>query len=148
MNIPSKLYPTFLKSRGTKSKAFFALGLVCFFWGTTWIASRQGVLHMPALQMAGLRQFLGGSVYVLYFMTKGRIIPTRKEIIPILTLAFFNFSLNTFEISWILISCSESFFHSSPSGPGLSEPLLPKSRRRTLIHTIAWDGSWCYQDLS
>ena len=100
MNIPSKLYPTFLKSRGTKSKAFFALGLVCFFWGTTWIASRQAVLHMPALQMAGLRQFLGGSVYVLYFMTKGRIIPTRKEIIPILTLAFFNFTMSNGMSTW------------------------------------------------
>lgn len=96
----NNLRPSFLETQGTKSKALFALGLVCFFWGTTWIASRQGVLHMPALQMAGLRQFLGGIVYVIYFMTKGRAMPSRREIFPILTLAFFNFTMSNGLSTW------------------------------------------------
>jgi drug/metabolite transporter (DMT)-like permease len=100
MSKSSYLNPSLLKEQGTKSKAIFALGLVCFFWGTTWIAARQGVLHMPALQMAGLRQFLGGIVYVIYFMTKGRVIPTRKEIVPILILAFFNFTMSNGLSTW------------------------------------------------
>jgi drug/metabolite transporter (DMT)-like permease len=100
MSMNSNLYPSFIKKQGTKSKALFALGLVCFFWGTTWIASRQGVLHMPALQMAGLRQFLGGIVYVIYFMSKGRAAPNRQEIFPILTLAFFNFTMSNGLSTW------------------------------------------------
>lgn len=100
MSIAQNLYPDFIKRRGTRTKAIFALSLVCFFWGTTWIASRQGVLHMPALQMAGLRQFLGGIVYVIYFMTKGRTVPTRREIVPILTLAFFNFTMSNGLSTW------------------------------------------------
>ncbi len=45
----------------------FALSLVCILWGTTWIASKVGVMHMPALQLSGLRHFIGGSFYILYF---------------------------------------------------------------------------------
>ena len=55
---------------------------------------------MPALQMAGLRQFIGGMVYVIFFMTKGRTLPTRKEIVPILTLAFFNFTMSNGMSTW------------------------------------------------
>ena len=52
--------PLTIHKKGTRAKAIFALALVCFFWGTTWIASKEGVRHMPALQMAGIRQLLGG----------------------------------------------------------------------------------------
>lgn len=100
MNTTETLYPAFIKRTGKRKKALIALGLVCFFWGTTWIGSKEAVRHMPALQMAGLRQFLGGLVYVLYFMTKGRIIPTKREIFPILTLAFFNFTMSNGMSTW------------------------------------------------
>jgi hypothetical protein len=53
--------PIQLRKRGTRAKALIALSAVCFLWGTTWLASKQGVKHMPALQMAGIRQLLGGS---------------------------------------------------------------------------------------
>ena len=42
--------------KGTRTRALIALGLVSFFWGTTWIASREGVKYMPALQLASIRQ--------------------------------------------------------------------------------------------
>lgn len=89
-----------LSGRGTRAKALFALSLVCFFWGTTWIASRQGVLHMPALQMAGLRQFMGGLMYVIFFIAKGHAFPKGKEWLPILMLSFLNFMLSNGLSTW------------------------------------------------
>jgi drug/metabolite transporter (DMT)-like permease len=56
-------------------KAYFALGIVSFFWGTTFIASRIGAQHMPGLFVSGLRQFISGSILVSYFLLKGYSIP-------------------------------------------------------------------------
>lgn len=84
----------------SSSKAYLALGTVCFFWGTTWIASKFGVLHMPALQLAGIRQLMGGILYFIYFTTKGRIFPKGKEWKPILILSFLNFMLSNAFATW------------------------------------------------
>lgn len=76
-----------------KVKAFFALAMVCFFWGTTWIATKEGVMHMPALQLAGIRQLMGGSFYVIYFLSKGYALPKGREWWPVLILSLLNFVL-------------------------------------------------------
>jgi len=94
------LYPSFVKNRGIRFKAFLALGLVSFFWGTTWIASKEGVRHMPALQLAGIRQLAGGLLYLMFFITKGRIWPKGKEWRPILVLSFLNFMLSNALSTW------------------------------------------------
>lgn len=49
----------------------FALGLVGYIWGTTWIASQARRELYAALQLAGIRQFTAGSIYVIYFLLKG-----------------------------------------------------------------------------
>lgn len=88
-----------------QTKAIIALSLVCFFWGTTWLASREGVRHMPALQLAGIRQTIGGCLYFLYFMGKGRVLPRGREWGPILMLSFLNFvcsnGLSTWGVQYI-----------------------------------------------
>ena len=87
--------PLTIRKKGTRSKAIFALALVCFFWGTTWIASKEGVKYIPdGLQMAAIRQFIGGSCYVCFFLIKGAALPKGKEWIPILVLSFLNFMLS------------------------------------------------------
>ena len=90
----------FLQQKGTRFKALFALGMVCFFWGTTWIASRQGVKHMPALQLAGIRQSIGGLLYVIFFLGKGRTLPRGKEWGPIIILSLLNFALSNGLSTW------------------------------------------------
>jgi drug/metabolite transporter (DMT)-like permease len=57
-----KYYSDKRQQTNAKTKALFALGVVSIVWGTTWIASKQAVQNMPALQMAGIRQFIGGSM--------------------------------------------------------------------------------------
>lgn len=77
-----------------------ALCFVCFFWGTTWIASKEGVKHMPALQLAGMRQFLGGILYVSYFLFKKTPWPKGKQWQTILILSVLNFVLSNGLSTW------------------------------------------------
>lgn len=83
-----------------RTKALFALAVVCFFWGTTWIASREGVKHMPALQMAGIRQFLGGVCFVIFFLARGAAWPKGKEWKTVLVLSLLNFALSNGLSTW------------------------------------------------
>ena len=99
------LNPLTIRKKGTKAKAVFALSLVCFFWGTTWLASKQGVKYMPALQLAGVRQFIAGACYVVFFLAKGAPLPKRHEWITIFVLSLMNFlfsnGLNTWGVEYI-----------------------------------------------
>jgi drug/metabolite transporter (DMT)-like permease len=92
--------PLTIHKKGVRSKAIFSLALVCFFWGTTWIAAKEGVRYMPALQMAGLRQLLGGSCFIIFFLYKGERWPRGKEWGPILVLSFLNFLLSNGLSTW------------------------------------------------
>ncbi len=93
--------PLSIRKKGTRAKAFFALALVCFFWGTTWVASKKGVTHMPALQMAGLRQLIGGTLYVSFFLLYKKLpLPKGKEWRPVLILCLLNFVLSNGLSTW------------------------------------------------
>ena len=96
----SILNPLTIHKRGTRAKALFALALVSFFWGTTWLASKEGVRHMPALQMAGIRQLIAGALYAGFFLMKGFKLPRGKEWIPVLILSFLNFILSNGLSTW------------------------------------------------
>src|SRR5215210_1759099 len=96
----SALNPFSFKRKGTKGKALVALALVCFFWGTTWVASKEGVRYMPALQLAGIRQTLGGLCYVLFFIARGTAWPRGREWGIILMLGLLNFTLTNGLSTW------------------------------------------------
>jgi drug/metabolite transporter (DMT)-like permease len=69
--VKSTLQPLDPRRHSEKTRALIAVGLVSFFWGTTWLASKRGVEHMPALQLSGIRQLLGGIIYIVFFSFKG-----------------------------------------------------------------------------
>jgi drug/metabolite transporter (DMT)-like permease len=85
--------PFTIHKKGVRSKAIFALVLVCIAWGTTWIASKEAVKYMPALQMAGIRQFFGGLCYLIFFLVKGIKLPKGREWFTIIILSILNFAL-------------------------------------------------------
>jgi drug/metabolite transporter (DMT)-like permease len=89
-----------LSNYNTRRKAFFALATVCFLWGTTWVASRQGVLHMPALQLAGFRQLIAGILYVVFFIIKGAPWPKGREWYTIGVLSFLNILCSNGLTTW------------------------------------------------
>jgi len=96
----SAFNPLTIHKKGVRAKAIFCLALVCLLWGTTWIASKEAVRHMPPLQMAGIRQLLGGLCYVLFFVAKGERWPQGKEWRSILVLSFLNFLLANGLSTW------------------------------------------------
>jgi drug/metabolite transporter (DMT)-like permease len=57
-------------------KAYGALAIVSFFWGTTYIAARIGTEYMPGLFVSGVRQFLSGILLVGFFLARGYKIPS------------------------------------------------------------------------
>ena len=89
-----------LSSKTTHQKALWALAWACFFWGTTWIASKVGVSNMPAIQLCAIRQLLGGAVYLLYFIITKHPWPKGKQWGTILMLSFLNFMLSNGLSTW------------------------------------------------
>lgn len=77
-----------------------ALCWVSFFWGTTWIASKEGVKHMPALQLAAIRQFIGGTLYISFFIFKKIPWPKGKQWKSIFILSILNFVLSNGLSTW------------------------------------------------
>jgi drug/metabolite transporter (DMT)-like permease len=92
--------PNKINEKSKDFKAFFALGIVSLVWGTTWVVSRQGVTGMPALEMAGIRQILGGLCYLTYFYVKKFPLPSPSQYIPLVVLAFLNFFLSNGLSTW------------------------------------------------
>ncbi len=74
-----------------QKKAYLALSVTSIVWGTTWVASKMGISHMPAFELASIRQFLGGSIYISFFLLKGEGLPTRKQFIWLIPMAFLMF---------------------------------------------------------
>jgi len=81
-------------------KSVLALIWVCFFWGTTWIASKEGVKYIPAIQMCAMRQLFGGSLYLLYFGFAKHPLPKGKQWGTILILSILNFMLTNTLSTW------------------------------------------------
>jgi drug/metabolite transporter (DMT)-like permease len=60
-----------IKIMSSTVKAYIALGLVCFFWGTTYLAARIGVAGFPALIFMGIRNVLAGSLLLGFLALRG-----------------------------------------------------------------------------
>lgn len=92
--------PFSIHKKGTRTKAIFALAIVSVLWGTTWIASKEGVRYMPALQLAGIRQIIAGLLYVGFFIYRKTPWPKGKEWRPIIVLSFLNFIMSNGLSTW------------------------------------------------
>jgi len=75
----------------TNKKAYLALTVTSVVWGTTWVASKMGVAHLPAFELASIRQFMGGSIYVVFFLIMGEKLPNKKQFAWLLPMAFLMF---------------------------------------------------------
>lgn len=96
----SAFNPLTIHKKGKRTKAVFALALVCFLWGTTWVGAKIGTKYLPALQMAGIRQLAAGILYVSYFIYKGAKFPRGKEWLSVIVLSILNFALSNGLSNW------------------------------------------------
>lgn len=75
-----------------KGKGYIALGITSIVWGTTWVASKIAVTKLPALQIASTRQFIGGSLFVLFFIFyKKYSFPSARQFRWLVVMAFLMF---------------------------------------------------------
>ena len=96
----AKIKNAFSTKISTIGLPIIALCWVSFFWGTTWLASKEGVKHMPALQLAAIRQFIGGFLYVAFFLFKKTPWPKGKQWKSILILSLLNFVFSNGLSTW------------------------------------------------
>ncbi len=82
------------------SKAYIALAIVSFFWGTTYIAAKIGAQHIPGLFLAGIRQLLSGAVLVSFFLLKGHKIPEWDVLKKIVLQAIFLLCISNGLMTW------------------------------------------------
>lgn len=81
------------------SKALFAVGIVSILWGTTWLASKVGVEYIPPLQLSGLRHFIGGGLYVIYFAAFKKMLPQKHQLWQIFWMSILMFVIsNAFSV--------------------------------------------------
>lgn len=95
---------TFLSDQ---TKAYIALGLVSFFWGTTYLAIRIGVGTDPAEQVHGLflsavRQSLAGGLLVGFMLLRGAKLPDRKTLGELAIIGLIMLCLANGFASWAL----------------------------------------------
>jgi drug/metabolite transporter (DMT)-like permease len=89
-----------------KGKGYLALLTTSLVWGTTWVASKVGVKEIPALQMAYIRQFLAGLLFVGFFLFYKKLpLPSRKQFkwITVMAILMFVFAngLSTWSLKYI-----------------------------------------------
>ena len=59
-------------------RAYSAWIAVCIIWGTTYLAIRIGVEHLPPMLFAGLRWIVAGIIFVTFLRLKGKKLPAKK----------------------------------------------------------------------
>lgn len=95
-----KYYSDKRKTSSTRTKALLALTWVSIIWGTTWVASRAGVMHMPALEMSGIRQSISGFLFIIYFVALKHPWPRGKQWRVIIVSCILNFILSNGLSTW------------------------------------------------
>ncbi|MBK8609733.1 MAG: EamA family transporter [Chitinophagaceae bacterium] len=86
-----------------KGSGYIALAITCVVWGTTWVVSKIAISDIPALQMASIRQLIGGSCFVLFFMLKKKLpFPNKKQFARLFTLAVLMFVMANGLSTWSL----------------------------------------------
>lgn len=104
-----------------KTKLYFAIFCVAFFWGTTFLAIRIGVETIPPFILAGIRNLISGSIIFLFLVFQKKLEPVslrqlgRAFLLAILMIVLAN-GLTTFSEKYItsglasLISTLSPFF--------------------------------------
>jgi len=83
-------------------KAYIALAIVSFFWGTTYLAAKVSALEMPGFFVAGLRQFISGLILVGYFKLSGHKWPDKKSLLHILVQAVLLLCISNGLLTWAM----------------------------------------------
>ena len=121
-----------------KAGGYLALCITSVVWGTTWVASKIGVAELPALQMAYIRQFFGGMIFVIFFMLYKKLsFPTWQQFGWLLIMALLMFvmanGLSTWSLNYIPTGLSSLIGALYPLSVVIIEMVFFKSRNMTIL---------------
>jgi drug/metabolite transporter (DMT)-like permease len=112
------------------TKAIIAWLNVCVIWGTTYLAIRIGVAHMPPMLFAGIRWIIAGVIFVAVLKWQGKSLPKAGELIHLtvvgLTLIGCGNGLVVFAEQWIPSGLTALLLSTTPFFMVGMESLLPK----------------------
>lgn len=81
-------------------KAYAALIIVSFFWGTTYLVSRVAVQHIPGLFLAAVRNLIAGGVIIIFFLIRQQKLPDKKTLQQAAWLGFIMISFSSGLSHW------------------------------------------------
>lgn len=84
----------------SKTLAYICLAATCIIWGVTWVGSRYGAKIIPGLQLSYIRQFISGSLVLVFFFIKGEKLPTWQQFKWLLLTGCFMFFFNNGFGTW------------------------------------------------
>lgn len=124
-----------------KAGGYLALAITCFVWGTTWVASKIGIADIPALQMASIRQLIGGACFVLFFILFKKLpFPNKRQLgwLTLLALLMFVFAngLSTWSLAYIPTGLSALIGALYPLSVVIIEMVFFKNKNLTMITFI------------
>jgi len=115
--------------------AYFAWGLVCVIWGTTYFGIRVSLETMPPALMGGLRWTIAGVLLVGYLLVRGEQLPTRDRWGGITLMAFLMLGLGNGGVvvaeQWVPSGLAAVLVASSPFWMSAVEACLRDGERLT-----------------
>jgi len=83
-----------------RAKAYWALGGIYLFWGTTYIAIRLGVADTPPFAFASARFFIAGILLFLHAKRMGQALPKGREWLDLAIISLLMLGIGNGLLSW------------------------------------------------
>jgi drug/metabolite transporter (DMT)-like permease len=124
-----------------KWKTLLAFAIIYFVWGSTFLAIRIGVHEIPPLLCAAMRFLAAGSFLVIVMKVKGESLPTARQLLSALTVAFLIFVVDYGLVFWaeqrVPSGVTAVMLAAIPLFMALAEILILRTQRLTLRLAIA-----------
>lgn len=88
--------------RSPDFKAYVALAVVCFFWGTTYLATSVAVTTVHGFFLAGVRQTLAGLIMAGFFLLRGHPFPKGAELMRLIWTGILMVGISNGFMNWSL----------------------------------------------
>lgn len=124
-----------------KTKGYLALTATSLIWGITWVVSKIGVRELPPLQMAYIRQFIAGTIFVCFLAFFKKLpLPTLKQFRWLFVMAIVMFvsanGLSTWGVQYIPAGLGSLIGALYPLSVVVLEKVFFKSRPLTAITIV------------
>src|SRR5271165_2179738 len=122
-------------------KTLLAFAIIYFVWGSTFLAIRVGVHEVPPLLFAAMRFLVAGVVLFFWMIAKGERLPSARQWVSAIVLAFLIFVLDYGLLFWaerrVPSGIAAVMMATIPAFMTISEILILRTQRLTARLAIA-----------